>query len=107
MIEVTDPTWKEEVLGATVPVVVDVWAEWCPPCKAFAPVFEQLAAEHEGLVKCVKVNSDENPEIAQAYRITALPTLLFLRDGEEVGRELGARNLAQMKQLLELHLGVS
>jgi thioredoxin 1 len=87
---VSDATFKAEVLDASGPVVVDFYAEWCPPCKAMAPALDQLATELKGKVKVTKVDVDASPAIAQAYRIQAMPTLMVFKDGKVAAQHVGA-----------------
>jgi len=87
--EVSDATFQTEVLEATQPVLVDFWAPWCGPCRALSPVVEQLANENSTAVKVVKVNVDDNPKVAQTYRIQGIPTLLFFKDGQRAGELVG------------------
>ncbi len=81
-IEATESTFEAEVLKAPQPVVVDFWAQWCGPCKMLAPVLEEIATEQAGRAKVVKVNLDENPSLAERYRVQAIPTLLYFSGGE-------------------------
>ncbi len=81
--------FEREVLKSDQPVLVDFWAEWCPPCKAISPVIEEIATEFEGVAKVGKVDVDENKSLAQQYAIGSIPTLLFFRDGEVVDRVQG------------------
>ncbi|EPD86364.1 thioredoxin [Microbacterium sp. oral taxon 186 str. F0373] len=87
---VTDATFEAEVLGSELPVVVDIWAAWCGPCKAIAPILDQLAGEYADRVKIVKVDADRNPETVTAVGVTSIPTLGFYRNGERVGVLIGA-----------------
>jgi thioredoxin 1 len=87
---VTDVNFSEEVLQSPLPVLVDVWAPWCGPCRMIAPVIEELAQEFAGRLKVVKLNSDENRYIASQYQIQGIPTILFLKNGELVDRVVGA-----------------
>ena len=85
---------------ASVPVVVDLWAPWCGPCRAIAPVLEQLAAEHAGKLKVIKVNVDDEPELGARFDARAIPLLVVLKDGQEVDRIIGARPPREYEQRL-------
>ena len=88
--EVTDNTFAQEVLQSTPPVLVDVWADWCGPCKAIAPIVEELAREYEGRLKVMKLDVDENPRTASTYQVQSIPTLLVFKDGRLAERIVGA-----------------
>jgi len=90
---------------APVPVIVDLWAPWCGPCRLIAPVLERLAERHAGHLKVVRVNVDEAPGLAASRRVMSIPTLLVVRDGEEVDRVVGALPEQQLKERLTAHLG--
>jgi len=90
VLEVTDNTFAQEVLKATPPVLVDVWADWCGPCKAIAPIVEELAREYEGRLKVMKLDVDENPHTASTYQVQSIPTLLVFKDGKLAERIVGA-----------------
>ena len=90
VLEVTDSTFAQEVLQSTPPVLVDVWADWCGPCKAIAPIVEELAREYEGQLKVMKLDVDENPRTASEYRVQSIPTLLVFKDGKPAERIVGA-----------------
>jgi thioredoxin 1 len=96
---VTDADFENEVLRSSEPVVVDFFAEWCPPCKAMSPALEAVAAELKGKVKVVKVDVDQNPQITEKYRIRAMPTLMVFKDGKVAEERVGA--LVQKKQLAD------
>jgi thioredoxin 1 len=85
-----DRTFAQEVLQSTPPVLVDVWADWCGPCKAIAPIVEELAREYEGRLKVMKLDVDENPRTASAYRVQSIPTVLVFKDGKPAERIVGA-----------------
>jgi thioredoxin len=89
---VTDATFQSEILQATgPPTLVDAWAPWCGPCRAVAPVLDQLAAESQGLYRIAKLNVDQNPRIASQYQIASIPTMLIFKDGRLVDRLIGAQ----------------
>jgi len=88
--QVTDATFHEEVETADLPVVVDIWAAWCGPCKAIAPILDQLADEYAGRVKFVKIDADQNPAAVTAAGVTSIPTIGFYQDGTRQDVLIGA-----------------
>jgi thioredoxin 1 len=101
---VTDSTFKEEVLDNEVPVLVDFWAPWCGPCRMVAPVVEEIALQYDGRLKVVKVNTDENPQIASQYGIRSIPTLMIFKDGQKVDMVVGAVPKTTLSITLEKYL---
>ena len=99
--DITDDDFQREVLDAATPVLVDFWAEWCPPCHQIAPVLEQIAAERSGTLRIVKLNSDENPVATARYRVLGLPTLLIFDQGELVLELRGARTKSALDRELD------
>ena len=99
-VAATADTFDTEVLTSDKPVLVDFWAPWCSPCRAVAPVVERLAQEHD--LKLVKVNYDEEPEIAERYGIMAIPNIVLFENGQPAAQALGARPLRALEMALGL-----
>jgi thioredoxin 2 len=89
-VTVTDANFNEEVAHSPLPVLLDMWAPWCGPCRMIAPTIEQLAGELAGRVKVAKLNTDENPVTGSRFNVRSIPTLLVLKDGREIDRLVGA-----------------
>lgn len=98
LVDADDTTFDDAVVRSRLPVLVDVWAPWCGPCRQVAPVVEQLAAEHAGHLKVVKVNADEAPGVSARHGVTGIPTLLLYRDGAEASRTVGAAPADQLRR---------
>ena len=91
-VTVTDANFEDEVLKSSVPVLLDFWAPWCPPCRMLSPVMDEIASEKIGVAKIAKVNVDENQELARRFKVQSIPLLLFFKDGAVADQMLGAAN---------------
>jgi thioredoxin 1 len=100
----TEANFEQEVVEASVPVLVDFWAEWCGPCKMIAPVIDELAGDYDGRVKFGKVNVDEQQGLATQYGIRAVPTLLIFKAGSVVEQVVGLRSKRDLKANLDKYL---
>jgi thioredoxin 1 len=101
LLEADESTFTKLVLRADKPVLVDFWAQWCPPCHQIVPILKQIAVERADRLIVVKVNSDENPAISSKYRVMALPTLMLFHRGELVWSVVGARPKAKLLKELD------
>lgn len=106
-LEFTDANFEQQVLQSDKPVVVDLWADWCAPCKALAPTIDRLADELAGTIRIGKLNTTDNSEVPTRYGISAIPTLLLFQNGKEVGRIVGAKSAADLKREFAARFGVS
>jgi thioredoxin 1 len=97
--------WDAEVLGSGRPVLVDLWAAWCGPCRVVGPIVDEIADERAESLDVFKLDVDANPEVAMRYGVNSIPTLLVFRDGEEVGRVVGALPKARIEAQLDEALG--
>lgn len=104
MIEITDGNFDSEVLKSSVPVLVDFWAPWCSPCRAIAPVVEELAREYQGKLKVGKMNVDDNERVPGTFQILSIPTLLVFKDGKVAGQLVGAQPKAKIESEIKRHL---
>ena len=100
---VTEQSFDEEVLKSDKPVIVDFWAEWCGPCHAVSPVLDRIVDERNGDLKLVKVNIDEQPELAQRFGVQSIPTIILFKEGQPAAAAIGA----QPKPALERALGLA
>jgi thioredoxin 1 len=103
-LDVNESDFQAQVIERSreVPVVVDFWAEWCGPCHAVSPVLQKIADEREGALKLVKVNIDENQELAGRYGVMSIPTMILFKDGEPAAAAIGARPKGDLERLLGL-----
>ena len=103
-VKVTDDSFEADVLKASVPVLVDFWAEWCGPCKQIGPALEQIADELAGQVVIAKVNIDDSPMIPSNLGVKGIPTLMLFKDGKVLATKVGALSKAQLTAFLDGHL---
>jgi thioredoxin 1 len=99
--EATDANWEEEVVTAEQPVVVDFWAPWCGPCRVVDPIIEDLAGQHAGRVKFMKLNVDDNPATATRYNVLSIPTVILFERGEPQETVIGARSKSHYESAWE------
>lgn len=104
VIHADEGTFEKAVLQSDVPVLVDFWAAWCGPCKAIAPVLDELSSEFDGKARIVKIDVDANPNLAAQYGIRSIPSLFVFKNGEKVDNVVGMQPKAQLSALLNKHL---
>ncbi|MEU8343746.1 thioredoxin [Actinomadura meyerae] len=104
MITLTSENFDEHVRGAGKPVLVEFWADWCPPCRMIAPILAEIEAEHGERLTVAKLNGDENPDIVSRYGVMGFPTLNLYRDGEVVRQIVGAKPKRQLLAALDGHI---
>ncbi|HQN47485.1 MAG: thioredoxin TrxA [Rhodocyclales bacterium] len=101
---VTDSTFKDEVLDASLPTLVDFWADWCGPCKMIAPILEETAKDYAGKLRIVKINIDDNPKTPGEFGIRGIPTLLLFKAGAVEAQKVGALSKSQLTAFIDNHL---
>ncbi len=102
-VPVTDQSFENDVLKASVPVLVDFWAEWCGPCRALGPKLEEIAGELKGKIQIVKLNVDENPTSPAKYGVRGIPTMILFKDGKEIDQIVGNHPKENILALLQKH----
>ena len=100
---VSDDSFESEVIGSSVPVVVDFWAQWCGPCKALTPVLEDVAQKYDGKVKFVKLDVDSNPSTPPKFGVRGIPTLILFKDGQVQATQVGLISKADLMQFIDGH----
>lgn len=104
MLHVTDDSFEEEVLSSELPVLVDFWAEWCGPCRAIAPLLDDISREYEARLKVAKLDVDESPKTPSNYGVRGIPTLMIFKAGEVEGTKIGALSKSDLNAFIEKHI---
>jgi thioredoxin 1 len=102
--QVTDANFEQSVLNSGKPALVDFWAPWCGPCRIIGPIVEELAPSYQGRAVIAKMNVDDNPQVAQRYGITSIPTLMIFKDGKLVDRAVGAMPKSELQKFIDRNL---
>jgi thioredoxin 1 len=101
---VTDDSFETEVIASTTPVLVDFWAEWCNPCKAIAPILQELSQKYEGKLKIVKLDVDSNPATPPKFGVRGIPTLILFKDGQVLATQVGLLTKAELESFIDTHI---
>ncbi len=104
IVYLSDSTFEDEVLNASVPVLVDYWAEWCGPCKMIAPILEEVAKEYGDRIRIAKINIDENPDTPPKYGIRGIPTLMLFKEGQVEATKVGALSKSQLAAFIDQNI---
>ena len=102
--EISDASFENDVVKSETPVFVDFWAPWCGPCRAVAPIVEELASQYQGKLKVAKMNVDDSPEVAQKFMVTSIPTFILFKNGQAADRTMGAMPKGQFQRFIERNL---
>lgn len=98
---ITDQNFQNQVINNKIPVIVDFWAPWCPPCKMIEPIIDELAKEYEGKVVVGKLNTDDNPHLTEQLNVMSMPTVMFFKEGKLIKALVGAQGKQAYKQILD------
>ena len=98
---IKEKEFESEVINSDKPVLIDFWAQWCGPCKEIAPILEEIADEMQDIIKVVKINIDENPNIPNKYGIQSIPTMIIFKKGQPISTKIGAANKSEVKTWIE------
>lgn len=104
LVQLQSKDFDKEVIRSEVPTVVDFYADWCGPCRMVSPIIETLSLEYAGKAKFVKINTDDNPDLAEKYGIMSIPTIMIFKNGEVASRTIGAGPAAMYKQKIDAAL---
>lgn len=104
IVYLSDDSFEDEVLKCSTPVLVDYWAEWCGPCKAVAPILDEIADEYAGKIKVAKINIDDNAATAPKYGVRGIPTLMLFKDGDVEATKVGALSKSQLTAFLDQNI---
>ncbi len=104
IVHVTDASFEQEVLASESPVLVDYWAEWCGPCKAIAPILDEIAQEYDGKLRIAKLNIDDNPATPPRYGIRGIPTLMLFKGGNVEATKVGAVSKSQLAAFIDSNI---
>ena len=104
ILHVTDESFEQDVLGSDSPVLVDYWAEWCGPCKAIAPILDEIAAEYDGKLRIAKLNIDDNPNTPPKYGIRGIPTLMLFKNGNVEATKVGSVSKSQLAAFIDSNI---
>lgn len=102
-VKVTDSSFKDDVIGSDVPVLVDFWAEWCGPCKQIGPALEEISDEFDGKVKVAKLNIDDDPDTPVKFHVRGIPTMMIFKEGQVVATKVGAMTKTKLAEWVSEH----